>query len=196
MTIIWFTGLSGSGKSTIAQHVGRILYDQGQKVQLLDGDDMRTNLCKDLGFSKEDRIENVRRISYVANMLAGNGIIVLAPAIAPYRISRQLARGSAEAQGIRFVEVYVNAPLALCEDRDPKGLYKRARAGEIQSFTGLSDPYEVPSDPDIVCHTDTDSVECSAEQVMQYWSSRYYARFAGAHNGDYPTTLGRDGDAI
>ena len=157
-----------SGKSTLAQAVYHDMRRKNASAELLDGDDMRRHLCKDLGFTRADRVENMRRISYVANLLAKNGVTVLVPVIAPYRDTRDQARGSAEALGLRFVEVYVNAPLSLCEMRDPKGLYKRARAGEIKAFTGIDDPYDAPLNPDIECDTATESVQYSAAKVVEY----------------------------
>jgi adenylyl-sulfate kinase len=158
---VWFTGLSGSGKSTICQGVAAELHANGVVTEVLDGDELRKRLCRDLGFSKEDRDENIRRIGYVANLLTRNGVVVLVAAISPYRAVRQEVR---EMIG-NFLEVYVNAPLAVCEARDPKGLYRKARAGEIHGFTGIDDPYEPPPVPGMVCHTDQESPEVSAERV-------------------------------
>ncbi len=160
---IWLTGLSSAGKTTIA----RALYDEVRarrlRVELLDGDEIRHNLCKDLGFSKEDRDENIRRIAYVAGLLTRNGVIVLVSAISPYREARQKAR---EKIG-NFVEIYVNAPLDVCESRDVKGLYKRARAGELHRMTGIDDPYEPPINPAIECRTDRESLAESVRKVME-----------------------------
>lgn len=160
---IWLTGLSSAGKTSIA----RALYDElrarALRVELLDGDEIRHNLCKDLGFSKEDRDENIRRIAYVAGLLTRNGVIVLVSAISPYREARQKARE----QIVNFVEIYVNAPLDICESRDVKGLYKRARAGELHGMTGIDDPYEPPANPDIECLTDRESLAKSVSRVME-----------------------------
>jgi adenylyl-sulfate kinase len=160
--LVWFTGLSGSGKSTLAQAVLERLIAQGHRAEILDGDRIRTHLSKGLGFSREDRLENIRRIAFVGNLLARHGVIVLAPVIAPYRSIREEVRLSSHL----YLEVYVNAPLEICEQRDPKGLYKRARAGEIANFTGLDDPYESPESPEVECRTDLDGIEVCADQIL------------------------------
>lgn len=159
---VWFTGLSGAGKTTISRAVEEKLRAQNLKIEILDGDIVRTNLTKGLGFSREDRDENIRRIGFVSHLLTRNGVIVLVSAISPYRSTRQEVR---ERIG-SFVEVYVNAPLAVCEERDVKGLYKRARAGEIANFTGISDPYEPPDQPEIICNTSEEKLEESVAKVM------------------------------
>lgn len=159
---IWFTGLSGSGKSTIAQALARYLREQECKLEILDGDIVRTNLTKGLGFSKEDRNTNIRRIGFVSHLLTRNGVIVLVSAISPYRDIRDEVR---EKIG-NFFEVYVSAPLEVCEARDVKGLYKKARAGEIKQFTGIDDPYESPLNPEVVCETDKESLEESLGKVL------------------------------
>ncbi|WP_051344301.1 adenylyl-sulfate kinase [Alicyclobacillus herbarius] len=159
---VWLTGLSGAGKTTLSQCLAHKLRLCGCKVEVLDGDAVRKTLTKGLGFSREDRVENVRRIAYVAHLLTRNGVIVLVSAISPYRVARDEAR-----QLIGdFVEVYVNAPLKVCEQRDVKGLYKRARAGEIAHYTGVDDPYEPPLHPDVECRTHLECVEESAEKVL------------------------------
>lgn len=159
---VWFTGLSGAGKTTISRAVGNRLKSYGQKLEILDGDVVRLNLCKGLGFSKEDRDENIRRVAFVAGLLTRNQVTVLVSAISPYREIRQEVR-----QRIgNFVEVYVNAPLQVCEQRDVKGLYKKARAGEIKNFTGIDDPYEPPFNPDVECRTDLETVEESVSKVL------------------------------
>jgi adenylylsulfate kinase len=160
---IWLTGLSGSGKTTISDGVAAELFSRGLKVEVLDGDVVRKHLCKDLGFSKRDRDENVRRIAFIAQLLTRNGVVVLVSAISPYRAARDEAR---RAIG-DFVEVYVDASLAVCELRDPKGLYKKARTGEIRGFTGIDDPYEPPLHPDVVCNTDRETVAQSASKVVE-----------------------------
>ena len=160
--LVWFTGLSGSGKSTLAQAVLERLIAQGHRAEILDGDRIRTHLSKGLGFSREDRLENIRRIAFVGNLLARHGVIVLAPVIAPYRSIREEVRHASRL----YLEVYVNAPLEVCEQRDPKGLYKRARAGEIANFTGLDDPYEPPESPDVECRTDLDGIDVCADQIL------------------------------
>jgi len=159
---IWFTGLSGSGKTTISRSLVAELRERECKMEVLDGDIVRQNLTKGLGFSKEDRDENIRRIGFVANLLTRNGVIVLVSAISPYRDIREEV---AERIG-DFMEIYVNAPLAVCEERDVKGLYKRARSGEIKNFTGISDPYEAPVDPAVECRTDLNTVEECRDQIL------------------------------
>ena len=162
---LWFTGLSGSGKSTLAQYLTPILRERGTKVEVLDGDEIRENLSKGLGFSKEDRDTNIRRIGYVANMLSRNGVCAITAAISPYSELRNEIRGKCKAA---FVEVFVEAPLEVVEERDTKGLYKKARAGEIKNFTGISDPYEAPEKPEVVVHTGKESIEQSAAKILDY----------------------------
>ncbi|MCC5670381.1 adenylyl-sulfate kinase [Nostoc sp. CHAB 5784] len=159
---LWFTGLSGSGKTTIAKAVERELRIRHCKVEMLDGDIVRTNLSKGLGFSKKDRDINVRRIGFVANLLSRNGVVAITAAISPYRTIRDEIRQMTE----NFMEVYVNAPLDICEARDVKGLYALARAGEIKNFTGIDDPYEEPLNPEVVCYTDQESIEESVAKVI------------------------------
>ncbi len=160
---VWFTGLSGSGKTTICRYLQVELAARDIEVEVLDGDVVRTHLCKDLGFSEADRKENIRRIAQVAQMLTHHGKIVLVAAISPYRSSRELARSSIG----NFIEVYVNAPLSVCEQRDPKGLYHKARAGMIHGFTGIDDPYEAPLSPDVECLTGIESPKESVAKVME-----------------------------
>jgi adenylylsulfate kinase len=160
--VLWFTGLSGSGKTTIAQEVENELLGAGVPVEILDGDVVRENLSKGLGFSKEDRDINIRRIAFVAHLLQRNGVFVITAAISPYRRVRHEARAMIK----DFVEIYADAPLEVCEERDVKGLYAKARAGEIKGFTGIDDPYEAPEAPEITCHTDTETVQESARKVM------------------------------
>jgi adenylylsulfate kinase len=159
---VWFTGLSGAGKTTISQAIAQRLKDAGCKFEVLDGDIVRTNLTKGLGFSKEDRDENIRRIGFVSQLLTRNGVIVLVSAISPYRAVRDEVRKKIG----DFAEVYVNAPVEECEKRDVKGLYERARAGEIKGFTGIDDPYEAPTNPEIECRTDIEDLQESVEKVM------------------------------
>ncbi len=159
---MWFTGLSGSGKTTICRAVQAELIGRGFPVEVLDGDAIRTCLCRDLGFSENDRRENIKRIAYVAQLLTRNGVVVLVAAISPYRSSRDEARTTIG----NFLEVYVNAPLQVCEARDPKGLYRRARSGELARFTGIDDPYETPQTPDVECHTDVENAVESSGKVM------------------------------
>ncbi|HEY9613105.1 adenylyl-sulfate kinase [Allocoleopsis sp.] len=159
---VWFTGLSGAGKTTISCAVEHRLKSYGQKIEILDGDIVRLNLCKGLGFSKEDRDENIRRVGFVANLLTRNQVTVLVSAISPYRDVRQEVRDRI----VNFVEVYVNAPLEVCEQRDVKGLYKKARAGVIKNFTGIDDPYEPPLNPEVECRTDLETLEESVSKVL------------------------------
>ncbi len=167
--ILWFTGLSGSGKSTLSNHVAPLLRERGLRVEILDGDEVRENLSKGLTFSKEDRDTNVRRIGFVANLLARNGVVAITAAISPYRAIRDELRAKADAP---FVEVFVDAPLAVVEARDPKGLYKKARAGAIPQFTGVTDPYEPPLRPEVVVRTGEESIEASGERILTYLRSR------------------------
>jgi adenylyl-sulfate kinase len=160
--VVWFTGLSSSGKTTLSRAVYDRLAEAGHRVEILDGDVIRRELCRELGFSKQDRDENIRRIGFVANVLKRHGVIVLVSAISPYREIRQEMRNRIG----HFIEVYVNAPLSICEERDVKGLYRRARAGDLKGFTGIDDPYEPPLEPEIVCRTDMESVEESAQKVV------------------------------
>jgi bifunctional enzyme CysN/CysC len=146
---VWFTGLSGSGKSTVAAEVERALVAAGRPAYLLDGDNVRHGLNADLGFSAADRSENIRRIGEVARLFADAGVVALVPVISPYRADRDRARAVHAAAGLPFVEVFVDTPIDVCEARDPKGLYARARAGEITGFTGVDDPYEAPERPDL-----------------------------------------------
>jgi adenylyl-sulfate kinase len=163
---VWLTGLSGSGKSTIAVEVGDRLADRGLLTYTLDGDNLRHGLNGDLGFSAADRAENVRRVAEVARLFADAGVVALVPVISPYRAGRAHARALHEAAGLSFVEVFVDAPVDVCEARDPKGLYAKARAGEITGFTGVDDPYEPPDTPEIVIETATTSVTDAAAAVL------------------------------
>jgi adenylylsulfate kinase len=160
--VIWFTGLSGSGKTTIAHQVEEKLLASGVPVEILDGDVVRENLSRGLGFSKEDRDINIRRIAFVAHLLQRNGVFVITAAISPYRAIREEARSMIK----DFVEVYAEAPLEVCEQRDVKGLYAKARAGEIKGFTGVDDPYEPPPGPEVTCRTDRETVQESAQKVI------------------------------
>jgi adenylylsulfate kinase len=162
--ILWFTGLSGAGKSTLSRAVAARLQ---QPTQILDGDEVRTFLCRGLGFSKADRDENVRRIGYVARLLAGHGVAALTAAISPYRAARDEVRQLAGEAQIPFVEAYLEAKLEALAARDVKGLYKRALAGEIEHFTGVSDPYEPPVAPELLLRTDVESVEESVERIVR-----------------------------
>lgn len=161
---IWLTGLSGAGKSTIAERLAEELRARDRRVEVLDGDVIRTHLSKGLGFSKEDRDTNILRIGWVCDVLSRNGVVAIAAAISPYRDARDQVRARID----RFVEVFVDAPLDTCAERDVKGLYKKALAGEIQGFTGVSDPYEAPLDPEVTVHTAAESVDQSVARIVAY----------------------------
>jgi adenylylsulfate kinase len=169
---VWFTGLSGAGKTTICRAVATELLAHGLQIEVIDGDVIRKHLCKDLGFSKQDRDENIRRIAFVSKLLTRNGTVVLVSAISPYRAARDEARKTVG----DFIEVYVNTPLEICELRDTKELYARARAGKVQGMTGIDDPYEPPLAAEIVCDTDNQSLrEISSKvvaQILGYLSSK------------------------
>ena len=162
--VIWLTGLSGAGKSTVAAKLAPALAERGHRVELLDGDEVRTSLCQGLGFSRADRDTNIARIGYVAGKLAKHGVAVLVAAISPYRQARDQVRAQVEV----FVEVHVAAPLSTCAQRDPKGLYAKALAGELPHFTGVSDPYQPPLAPEITLHTEAQSVDESVHQVLAW----------------------------
>ena len=164
--VVWLTGLSASGKSTIATELERQLFHQGKFAYVLDGDNTRHGLCSDLGFSPEDRKENIRRLGEVAALFSDAGIICIAAFISPYRADRDAARRVVPPG--RFLEVYVNAPLAVCERRDPKGLYARAHSGEIKEFTGVSAPYEPPLAPELELHTDRLSVGECVDAILDH----------------------------
>lgn len=162
--VVWFTGLSGSGKSTIANALERRLYDMGRHVYLLDGDNLRQGLCSDLGFSAQDRTENIRRAAEVARLIADAGLICLAAFISPLRADRDRARALLPVG--HFFETYVATPVDVCRSRDPKGLYSRADRGELKEFTGVSAPYEAPLRPEIVLHPESESVASSVAQIL------------------------------
>ena len=164
--VVWFTGLSGAGKSTLAEALAPALRERGLRVELLDGDVVRTNLSKGLGFSREDRDTNVLRIGFVANLLARNGVAVLTAAISPYRDIRDHNRARIEGDGAAFIEVFAGASLEVCEQRDVKGLYAEARAGKRPGFTGIDDAYEPPPSPEVVCHTGSETVEASLARIV------------------------------
>lgn len=164
---LWFTGLSGAGKTTIARELVTELRARGLKIELLDGDEIRTNLSQGLGFSKLDRDTNIRRIGYVSQLLARNGIGVLSAAISPYRAIRDEVRESISADGTEFMEVFVKCPLDVLVERDIKGLYKKALTGEIKEFTGVSDPYEEPPKPDVTVETDRETISESVQKIVR-----------------------------
>jgi bifunctional enzyme CysN/CysC len=170
--VVWLTGLSGSGKSTLSHALERELFNTNHHVYVLDGDNVRHGLNSNLGFSAEDRVENIRRVAEVAKLMADSGTIVVTAFISPYRADRCKARDIALQAGCEFVEIFVDAPLEVCEQRDPKGLYKKARAGEIKDFTGISAPYEAPADPEVTVHTDRDSLAESIAHIMEFLKPR------------------------
>lgn len=170
--VLWFTGLSASGKSTLANAVARKLFQQNVDNYVLDGDNIRHGLNKDLGFSEEDRTENIRRIGEVARLFVDNGTIVLTAFISPFRADRSQVRdilGENE-----FIEVFVDCPIEECEKRDPKGLYKKARDGQIKQFTGIDSPYEAPEQAEVTIHTHLYAIEDCAEQVIQYLKEKQF----------------------
>ena len=161
---LWMTGLSGAGKTTIAKILETELHQRGIRFERLDGDVVRESLTKDLGFSKEDRDKNIERVTFVAKLLSRNNVGVVASFISPYRATRDMVRR----ETTNFIEVFVSAPLDVCEQRDVKGMYKKARAGEIPNFTGISDPYEEPLNAEITVHTDQESEQESAMRIISY----------------------------
>jgi len=167
---LWFTGLSGSGKTAIAKRIEQELRRRGLRVERLDGDIVREGLTRDLGFSKEDRDKNIDRVTFVAKLLTRNGVAVLCSFISPYRERRNLSRQEIG----EFIEVYVECPLEVCAQRDVKGMYAKALAGEIENFTGVSDPYEEPENPEIVCHTAQETLEESVAKVVAYLEGQGY----------------------
>lgn len=164
--VIWLTGLSGAGKSTLANALQTVLHERGLQAYLLDGDNLRMGLNGDLGFSADDRKENVRRVAEVARLFVDAGVIIITALISPYHEDRKAARARFEPG--EFVEVFVDCSLEVCQERDPKGLYRRANSGQIKNFTGVQAPYEVPDEAEIVVHTDELSVEASVEQVISW----------------------------
>lgn len=170
--VIWFTGLSGSGKSSLTDALAPVLRARGRRVEVLDGDVVRENLSRGLGFSKEDRDTNIRRIGFVANLLARNGVAVISAAISPYREVRDANRALIEADGSVFVETHLAATLAECEARDVKGLYAEARAGKRPGFTGIDDPYEPPVAPELVVPTGSEPLDTSVARIVRYLEER------------------------
>ena len=162
--VLWFTGLPCSGKTTVADSVANKLKEHGMKVERLDGDIVRKSLTRDLGFSKEDRDKNIERVTFVAKMLSRNGVVVIPAFVSPYIAARDNAR----TETTNFVEVYVKCSVEECEKRDPKGLYKKARSGEIKEFTGISAPYEPPENPELIVHTERETKTESAQYIVDY----------------------------
>ncbi len=169
-TTVWLTGLSGSGKSTIAYAVEELLVSGGRAAYVLDGDNLRHGINSDLGFSKEDRSENIRRVGEIARLMADAGVVVLVPVISPYESDRTAVRMKHDEIGIPFIEVFVDTPLEICEQRDPKGLYARARAGEITGMTGIDDPYEAPSSPDVAIDGGRDQPSTAVGRILDSFS--------------------------
>lgn len=163
---IWFTGLSGSGKSTVAVELEGVLHELGVLAYRLDGDNVRLGINRNLGFSAEDRTENIRRVGEVAKLFVDSGVIALSSFISPYTADRDQVRSLHEEAGMDFIEVYVDCPLADAEARDPKGLYKKARAGEIKNFTGIDDPYEAPPSPEIHLHSERQSLDEEVAEIL------------------------------
>ncbi len=170
--VIWFTGLSGAGKSTLTEAVAPLLRERGLKVEVLDGDVVRTNLSKGLGFSKEDRDTNILRIGFVADLLARNGVAVITAAISPYRATRDANRALIESNGSVFIEAHVAATVEECEARDVKGLYAEARSGKRVGFTGIDDPYEPPLRPEVAIPTGSEPVSASVRRLLEYLERR------------------------
>ncbi len=162
--VLWFTGLSGSGKTTTAREVAAQLRAAGARVELLDGDELRETICKGLGFRREDRMENIRRITYVAKLLSRHGVVVLVSAITPYQEMRDYARSELA----HFVEIYVQCPLEVCEQRDVKGLYALARRGELSNFTGISDAYDQPEQPELIIDTANHTLEENSRRIVAW----------------------------
>lgn len=169
---LWFTGLSGSGKSTVAVALEKVLLQRGRLSYRLDGDNVRLGINKNLGFSAEDRAENIRRIGEVAKLFVDTGVIVLSSFVSPYRADRDMVRKLHQDAGMDFIEVFVDVPLAEAEKRDPKGLYKKARAGEIKNFTGIDDPYEPPLNPELVLKSHEMSLEAEVEALLNLLEER------------------------
>jgi adenylylsulfate kinase len=170
--VLWFTGLSGAGKSTLANAVEKRLYEKGLRTYLLDGDNIRHGINQDLGFNSGDRKENIRRIGEISKLFVDAGMILITAFISPYREDRNLARSILEDE--EFIEVYIKCPLEECEKRDPKGLYKKAKNGEIPEFTGISSPYEEPISPEIIIETDRQQINDAVEQIIHYLVDKGY----------------------
>jgi adenylylsulfate kinase len=183
---LWLTGLSGAGKTTLAGKLAPALRARGVSVEILDGDDVRTNLSKGLGFSKEDRDTNIRRIGYVCRLLSRNGVAAISAAISPYSEVRDEVRQLIEQDGSAFIEVFVKCPIDVLAERDVKGLYKKALAGEIKGFTGVSDPYEEPEAPDVLIESDRESEDLSTAKIIHELERRHLLPLLTAHNSSAP----------
>lgn len=169
---LWFTGLSGSGKSTVAVALESVLHEMGRLSYRLDGDNVRLGINKNLGFSAEDRAENIRRIGEIAKLFVDAGVIALSSFVSPYRADRDAVRALHDASDMPFIEIYVECPLDVAEERDPKGLYKKARAGEIKNFTGIDDPYEAPTQPELVLNTAEMTLEEEVQTILNFLRER------------------------
>lgn len=169
---LWFTGLSGSGKSTVAVALESVLHEMGRLCYRLDGDNVRLGINKNLGFSAEDRAENIRRIGEIAKLFVDSGVIALSSFVSPYRADRDQVRALHDASDMPFIEIHVDCPLNVAEERDPKGLYKKARAGEIKNFTGIDDPYEAPTQPELVLNTAEMTLEEEVQAILDYLRER------------------------
>jgi adenylyl-sulfate kinase len=181
--IVWLTGLPCSGKTTLGLALTGGLRARGRQSEFLDGDVIRRELWSDLGFGKADREENIRRLGFVAALLARNGVVAVVSAVSPYRAARDRIRR----ESTEFLEVYVNAPLAVCEERDVKGMYRRARAGDLPGFTGVGDPYEAPLEPEVECRTDVESIEESVGKILEQVEARLtQARLTQARTATRP----------
>jgi adenylyl-sulfate kinase len=168
--VLWFTGLPCSGKTTVADKVAEVLKERGRKVERLDGDSLRKSLSADLGFSKEDRQENIKRVTFISKLLSRNGIGVVTTFVSPYQDIRDKARKEVT----NFIEVFVDCPLEVCKKRDVKGMYRLAETARIKNFTGVSDPYEKPKSPEIIIDTDKETIEESCQQILKYLKSNQY----------------------
>src|SRR5258706_9459291 len=192
---LWLTGLSGAGKTTLAGALKREMSDRGMAVEVLDGDEIRTNLSKGLGFSKEDRDTNIRRIGYVCRLLSRNDVAAISAAISPYREVRDEVRRLIEADGVAFIEVFVKCPIRVLAERDVKGLYKKALAGELKGFTGVSDPYEEPLAPEVLIESNRETVESSVTKIIRELEQRVQLPQlkASVHSGAVRTALDAEG---
>ena len=192
--VLWFTGLSGAGKSTLASRLEERLYEEGYSTYILDGDNVRHGLNRDLGFSPEDRTENIRRVGEVARLFADAGVLVATAFISPYREDRDQVRSIMERE-LDFVEIFVSCPVEVCEERDPKGLYRKARAGEIRNFTGIDAPYEEPESPELVIPTDTLDPDESVDRILAWLEERDYIRLHDEAGGGGPDPAAASTDA-